>query len=133
MGEAKFTILLADDDNDIHFCMRRAIVAIDPGINIISFLNGKEAMDCLRRQLSDQGKLPDIIITDIDMPVMNGFTFLNEIKSNQSFSAIPVFIFSGSMTTIVKDTGSYLGAIECYLKPKSFDFSKVVKSILATV
>ena len=62
------------------------------GVNLIEAKNGQEALDQL-----DQS--PDLIILDLDMPVMNGFEFIKNISVNETSKDIPIIVFSGMELT----------------------------------
>ncbi len=64
------TILIVDDDDADQFICEYTIRKFDPSIKTIAAFNGREAIDIL------QHKMPDAIILDINMPIMNGFEFL---------------------------------------------------------
>jgi len=93
--------------------------------------NGVEAMEFLRRV----GKYraapwPDLILLDLNMPCKNGQEVLVEIKSDESFKAIPVVILTTSKTgtDVIEAYGHHAN---CYItKPVDFDaFAEVVLSI----
>jgi len=65
------TILIVDDDDADQFICDYTIRKFDPSIKTISAFNGREALDILRHSS------PDAIILDINMPIMNGFEFLD--------------------------------------------------------
>jgi CheY-like chemotaxis protein len=57
-----------------------------------SATNGHEALEALKRVL------PDIIITDIQMPKMDGTEFITAVKSNQALAGIPIVIVAGKQS-----------------------------------
>jgi len=65
------SILVVDDDENDQFICEYTIRKFDPDIRILKALDGAEALDILRTET------PDAIILDINMPVMNGFEFLD--------------------------------------------------------
>ena len=74
-------VLLIDDDPDVRELVSRMLQ--NEGIEIIEAKNGKEGLEMLVQE-------PDLIILDLEMPVMNGFEFLET-----SSTRIPIIIFSG--------------------------------------
>ena len=58
------------------------------GYAVIQAANGKEGLECVRESV------PDLIICDIMMPVMDGFNAIKEIKANPDTASVPVIILS---------------------------------------
>ncbi|MEJ2252008.1 MAG: response regulator [Candidatus Lokiarchaeota archaeon] len=79
-------ILLIDDDKDLIFNLRLILQKYD--YDVLSAYNGREGLDLLKRLENP----PDLIISDIKMPEVNGFEFFNEITNNPLWSDVP-FIF----------------------------------------
>lgn len=65
-------ILLVEDDIVDAMTVKRAAVDLKLQHNIVHVNNGQEALDCL---LNNDNKYPDIILLDINMPVMDGIEF----------------------------------------------------------
>lgn len=65
----------------------------------------------------DQGNLPDLIITDLNMPIMNGEEFLKYIKQNNRYQDIKVIILSSNDSTTEKIRLLEMGAIDYIVKP----------------
>ncbi len=61
--------------------------------NIAIANNGEEGLDFLSKKPHD---LPKIIVLDLKMPIMNGFEFLEVIKSNITFKRIPIIVLTSS-------------------------------------
>ena len=85
-------IFLVDDDADDHLFFTTAINVIDKSIKCSVASNGLEALT----KLNALEMLPDIIFLDINMPVMNGFEFINKLKAEKSLRGIPVVVLSTS-------------------------------------
>jgi CheY-like chemotaxis protein len=76
------TILLVDDETVVVDIARRKLQ--DRGFEVMTAYDGEEAL----AQLAI--KIPDLIVVDIQMPKMNGYTFLMEKDKNPAFVGIPV-------------------------------------------
>jgi len=62
---------------------------------------------------------PDLILLDIEMPVMNGFEALEGLKANKSWADIPVIFLTGTTNASIEKRSSELGAEGIILKPFS--------------
>lgn len=65
----------------------------------------------------DQGNIPDLIITDLNMPIMSGEEFLKYIKQNKLYREIKVIILSSNDSTTEKIRLLEMGAIDYIVKP----------------
>lgn len=72
------TILLIDDDEATNFMNKRILRKLDIAVQIISKENGQEGLQYLQHQ-NEEGTYPcpELIFLDINMPVMNGWEFLD--------------------------------------------------------
>lgn len=74
-------VLLVDDDSINNFINERLIRKANISEEVQVVLNGKEALDYLKRRSEAYNKRsPDLILLDINMPVMDGFEFLEAFK-----------------------------------------------------
>lgn len=76
----KKNILLVDDDQVFNFLNQRAIQNLGIANEIHTALNGQEALDLLNGYLSGTTAIPDVIFLDLNMPIMDGFAFLEAFK-----------------------------------------------------
>ena len=81
MNERNKHILLIDDDEINNFLSREIIGMYMPLAKIDSFTNPEEALEYIREKLKLQQPLPDIILLDINMPLMDGWEFLKAIDN----------------------------------------------------
>ena len=94
------SILLVDDDEINNFISIKLIKKALLTTEIIACLNGKYAIDQLVDiQRKDPSKLPDYILLDINMPIMNGWEFLDEYKrlNIDPSGKTKIFIISSSV------------------------------------
>jgi signal transduction histidine kinase len=121
------TILLVEDDKSMLYGMSDLlqVVNIDYEITVLMAGNGREALTLMETQT------PDLIVSDIMMPLMDGFQFLAEVQKNPTWLNIP-FIFltaRGEKHEIHK--GRLSGAALYITKPfHSFELLELIKTQL---
>jgi CheY-like chemotaxis protein len=120
MKQLKTILLVEDDEDDQEFFME-ALSKIENATLYDVANNGKEALD----RLENSAIFPDLIFTDINMPVMNGIECLSEIIKNPQTRNIPVVILSSS--TLQVELVHKLGAKAFIKKPSD---SKTLRSQL---
>jgi two-component system, chemotaxis family, chemotaxis protein CheY len=81
-------ILIVDDSQLIH-SMYRLVLNRYAGCRIVDAMNGLEALDVLSRESNF-----DLILLDINMPVMNGLQFMEKVKKENIYRHIPIIVIS---------------------------------------
>ena len=76
MYKSKVNVLLIDDDTIYQFVARKTLEATGYINKIQVCSNGEEAYQFLERNMGNADELPDVILLDVNMPVMNGWEFL---------------------------------------------------------
>ncbi|MGZ3901665.1 MAG: response regulator [Bacteroidia bacterium] len=129
----KIHIVICDDDIDDHFLLKSALKSTQLNCEIISVYNGLQLMDLLlRRRAYKEIPSPksDIIFLDLNMPLLNGFGVLKEMKDNYELNNIPVYVLSTSSLADDKRKAIFLGAVNYITKPTDFqEFKTIVKNI----
>lgn len=85
------------------------------------FENGRDAYDYLEGLLNTDKNIEELVqlvITDIEMPQMDGHHLTKKIKSNPDLEKIPVIIFSSLITDDLRHKGEEVGAEEQISKPE---------------
>ncbi|KXL54558.1 chemotaxis protein CheV [Anaerotignum neopropionicum] len=101
--------------------------------NIIKFDNGQEAWDFLQT-IKDEQALEEkvaLVITDIEMPAMDGHRLTKLIKSNKLLKQLPVIIFSSLINDELYIKGKQIGADEQISKPEIGNLVEVIDHLLA--
>lgn len=72
----KHSICIIDDDMLYKLLLKKTISNLPISVDITCFSNGKEALDAFSNSAIDASELPDIILLDINMPIMDGWEFM---------------------------------------------------------
>ena len=120
-------LLYIDDDEDDQELFQMAIAEINDSINCIAASNASEALQKLIRA---EWK-PEVIFLDLNMPVMDGQEFLQELYNRHELKHIPVIIWSTSSHPSMVQLLKNMGAHDFITKPDSYpQIVKVLKSLL---
>jgi CheY-like chemotaxis protein len=94
-------------------------------------IDGEQALDFLHKRAGfEASSRPDLILLDLNLPKVNGFDVLTELKSHPKLQKIPVIIFSSSTSDSDIQRSYDLKANSYVSKPSDFDeFLNVVKTI----
>lgn len=115
--EAKACILVVDDDSAIREMLE--LLLEGEGYCVVMAENGLEALGTLRQQP------PALVLLDLMMPVMNGWQFLDAVKSLSEFQNLPVLLLSANrevaMTAKQNNVKAYLS--------KPFEMDKLLEYI----
>lgn len=103
-------ILIAEDSHAMRSLLISTIETLD-GFEIVEAANGFEALRLLPREKVD------LVITDINMPDINGLELIRYIRNNSNYEKIPLFIISTESSEKDLAKGLALGANEYLVKP----------------
>ncbi len=114
-------MLLVDDSPSVRQLTSNIVKNV--GWTAIVAKDGLEALEMLQ----DIGKLPDIILTDVEMPRMNGYELLASLKRQENLQAIPVIMITSRATQKHRQKAIDLGVSDYLTKP--FEDTKLVEII----
>jgi response regulator of citrate/malate metabolism len=120
----KLIIAIIDDDTIFQFIGKRFIESFESVNKTLIFSDGKDAIDFLYSKVNDTDKLPDIIFLDINMPVMNGWQFLNryiKFKSEIEKKIMIYIVSSSNNPDDVIQAKSILEVTDYLIKPINRD------------
>ena len=103
-------ILITEDSPTMRSLLASTIESVD-GYEIVEASSGFEALRLLPREKVD------LIITDINMPDINGLELISYVRNNPNYSHIPLFIVSTESSEKDLEKGLALGANEYLVKP----------------
>lgn len=117
----KSKILVVEDNEDILFHIK--LILEFNNYQVETALSGEEALNLI----SEMEVLPDLILSDIIMPKMNGYDFFIEISKNRRFNNVP-FIFASARATLDDIRFAKLLGADDYIK-KPFQEGELLKKI----
>ncbi len=128
-------ILVIDDNTSDLGLIERAIKSCSSDSKLVLMDNGQESIAYLMGEGEysdrDQYPYPSMIITDLNMPMIDGFDILEHMKINPSWEVIPTIVLSSSQDQDDIQTAYMLGASAYHVKPH--DFFVFEKNIRAMV
>lgn len=121
-------VLIVDDSRTVRASVEYTLKR--QNIEVASAEDGKDGLDVLR-SLNEKGKKPDMIISDINMPNMNGIEFIKNVKANSIFRFIPILVLTTESQSLMKERGKKAGAAGWLVKPfKPEQLISVVKKFI---
>ncbi|MFL9831420.1 response regulator [Flavobacterium sp. ARAG 55.4] len=118
------SIWVVDDDPIYQIIMKKIIGKSGLFSNVHSFSNGYEAINSLKQIIAEKGNFPDVILLDIEMPVLDGWGFMDEILvlKPQIQAEIKIYISSSSIAIEDKERAKNNPVILGYMsKPISLN------------
>ncbi|RAJ90700.1 response regulator receiver domain-containing protein [Larkinella arboricola] len=89
-------IAVIDDDQIFQFLTCKLIEKIAPGYELLSFKNGQDALEFIQTNLSLLQTLPELILLDINMPILDGWQFLDHLIALNSAHYQPIIYMVSS-------------------------------------
>ena len=127
----KFKIIIVDNDEDEQFFMKEGFDKAGLFEVLAQVENGDELQQWLE---SNKTILPELILSDLNMPGKNGYDILTELKSNPVYNQIPIIITSTSSTPSIISKCLDLGASDYLVKPETFiDYVPFVKNLYQVI
>ena len=120
------TILVADDSITSRTLEKSILEA--HGYRVITVADGLEALEMLQTYRGQEAGMIDMVLADIEMPRMDGFTLLQAMKSDPGLSAIPVIIMTSREAAADVRRGLDLGA-SAYIAKQTFDQQDLLGAI----
>jgi chemotaxis signal transduction protein/CheY-like chemotaxis protein len=129
------TALLAEDSSIMRQMVSERLA--EAGFRVLVTGNGEEALALLRQLAAaeaspeDSGDgLPDVVVTDIEMPRLDGYALTRRIKEDPVLGRLPVILFSSLVTDDLRHKGRAVGADAQISKPEFGRLADVVASLV---
>jgi PleD family two-component response regulator len=117
------SILLVDDDETILDYVNNAL--LEQGYDVITATNGKEALQRINEAI------PDLVVSDVVMPEMDGLSLLKALRSEKSTNSIPILLLTTKGSIKDKVEGLQLGADDYLTKP--FDLEELMARVQSKI
>lgn len=112
-------VLTVDDSRTMLDMLRAALTK--QGFKVVQAENGREGLERLEAEPFD------VVISDINMPVMDGLSFIRSLRQHPRHAGLPVLILTTETSREKRDLGRAAGATGWIVKP--FDPEKLVQTI----
>ncbi|HAL55715.1 MAG TPA: response regulator [Bacteroidetes bacterium] len=113
------TVLVVDDSATVRKFVAASLSL--KGFRVITAADGMEALEKMPQEKFD------LVITDLNMPDMDGFEFIKNLRETPEYAGIPIIILSSIVDQEEKDRGLQLGAYSYIEKP--FSVEKVQREV----
>ncbi len=113
-------ILIVEDSPTMQALLNSALEGLEIPVKITEASSGFEALRCLPREPFD------LIVTDINMPDINGLELVSFAKSNDAYRSIPLIIVSTEGADRDRERGLELGADASLVKPFEAEYLREV-------
>ena len=110
-------ICIIDDDDIYKFTITKTLETEKIAKKILVFNDGEEAINFLIDNISNSEEIPDLIFLDINMPIMDGFEFLEEFVSLKPKvgKKIQIYMVSSSVDTVDRDRAAKISEVSDYI------------------
>jgi two-component system, chemotaxis family, chemotaxis protein CheY len=120
----KKSILIIDDSESIREVVASGLET--SGYHVIKGINGADGLKTL-----DEHSEVDLVITDLNMPHMDGIAFLKEVRKNPKYRYLPVIILTTESQEAKKQEARMAGATGWIIKPFSQEkLHSVIKKVI---
>lgn len=126
MSKLKIACII-DDDPIFIFGLKKVMNSVDFSEEVLVYKNGEDALENLIAIKDDKGALPEVILLDLNMPIMDGWQFLDEFTQVKVDKKITVYIVSSSIDPLDYEKTKKYSHIENYIiKPVQTDDLKTI-------
>ncbi|HEV7292509.1 response regulator [Devosia sp. RR2S18] len=112
-------VLTVDDSRTILAMLHHTLS--NAGFEVLQAEDGKQGLDMLKNETVD------VVITDINMPVMDGIEFIKQVRASGQYQSLPILILTTETSQDKRDQGKAAGGTGWIVKP--FDPEKLISVI----
>jgi two-component system, chemotaxis family, chemotaxis protein CheY len=112
-------ILTVDDSRTMREMLRHTLA--NAGFEVVTAEDGADGIQKLRESQ------PDVVITDINMPVMDGFEFIENVRKFEEYNRVPILVLTTESAPEKKRRAQSAGATGWIVKP--FDPEKLTRAV----
>jgi two-component system chemotaxis response regulator CheY len=113
------TILTVDDSRTMRDMLMFTLT--DAGFRVVQAEDGIHGLEVLRTEM------PDVVVTDINMPRLDGFGFIEGVRSDDRYRSVPILVLTTEQDAEKKNRARRAGATGWVVKP--FDPIKLVEAV----
>jgi CheY-like chemotaxis protein len=111
-------VYIIDDDDIFVFLTRKIIERSEANVVVYVFSNGHEALEHIKAIATDPKLLPDLILVDLNMPVMDGWEFLSAYQELELAKNIQLYILTSSISPYEVERAKHIREVrEFIVKP----------------
>jgi two-component system response regulator len=126
-----FRIFVAEDDLDDQFLLQEAFDQFAPHVQLFFFVSGDELLRALGSIQPDSALLPHLIITDLNMPKIDGYKVIQYVRTHPYLGTVPVVVLSTTRNLDSHQRAISLGAVASWVKPTSVEeYKEIIKQLL---
>ncbi|MBI4806650.1 MAG: chemotaxis protein CheV [Desulfovibrio sp.] len=136
-SDHNINVLHVDDQLLVRRMVKKALEQ-DEAFSVISADSGKNALDILKEKAEEAKEagvelteLVNVVITDVEMPVMDGYTLCRSIKDDPDLARLPVYLFSSLITEETQHKGESVKADGQFPKPQTEMMAREIMADLA--
>ncbi|MFK8036485.1 MAG: response regulator [Hyphomicrobiales bacterium] len=115
-AHADMVIALVDDDPDDRFIIKRTLNLMPQRLAAVEYENGQLCLDDFNKQIGSGDQPAEMIILDLNMPIMNGQEFLKKFRSDARFTGVPIVVLTTADDDETHQRARDLGANQCMSK-----------------
>ena len=121
-------LCIIDDDPIYQLLINKVITKSNIDYDTVSYKNGKEALDNISKGLKEKNTLPEIILLDLKMPIMDGWDFMENIDKilSDKKNKTAIYIVTSSISYEDKEKAKTFPAIMGYFS-KPIDVSQILE------